>query len=175
MNNKVQHYFFALWPDDALQKQYAKFSQQYLNGFKGKFVPTQNIHITLAFLGELNKEQIKSAKLAADGIKTDSFVLQLDHIGFWKKPQVIWLAPSKTPKPLTELATALQSKLKERKFNVDERPFKPHLTLMRKAHKRPGALQFNPCEWRVERFVLVRSTLEETGAIYDIIHEWPLT
>jgi len=174
MKKIKQHYFFALWPDKRLQQHYAKFAHQYLDDLDGKFIPTHNIHITLSFLGELNSNQLKAAKHIAGTIKTDCFTLTLDRLGFWKGPRVVWISSNIVPKSLIELETTLQQKLQENEFEIDQRAYKPHMTLMRKTRSKPGNIQFKPVEWQVENFVLVRSTLEETGSIYDVIEQWSL-
>jgi len=174
MEKIEQRYFFALWPDKQTQQYYAKFAHQYLNDCEGKFVSTQNLHITLSFLGALNNKQLKTVKHIAETIKSDSFTLALDRLGYWKEPQVIWIAPSKVPSSLIEIDAALQLKFRENEINSDQRSYKPHMTLMRKALSTPINIQPKPVEWRVKHCVLVRSTLDLKGAIYDVIEEWPL-
>ncbi len=170
----MQRYFFALWPDKKLQQQYAKFAHQHLDNLAGRFIPTQNIHITLSFLGELNDKQLEMVRHIAGSIKTDCFTLTLDRLGFWKKPQVVWIAPNIVPKSLIELEATLQKKLQEKEFEIDQRSYIPHMTLMRKSRSKPRCIQFKPVDWQVKHFVLVRSTLDTKGAIYDVIEQWPL-
>jgi len=169
-----QRYFFALWPCKKLQKQYFTFSHQTLKSVHGKFVPKKNLHMTLAFLGELNNKQLEEIFTIGNTIIAERFELDLDRLGLWKQSQVVWLAPSYTPLPLKELVSQLQQKLKDRGFTIDQRSFKPHMTLLRKAKHKPPAVTFQPLAWQVDDFVLVKSTLCPEGAKYEVIKQWPL-
>ena len=174
INQAIQRYFFALWPENKRQKQFAKTAQQVLSHSKGKLIATRNLHITLAFLGELTDHHLQLAISTANEVNSEGFILTLDRLGYWKRPRVIWLAPSTAPDSLTELATQLQTLLSKQQLMVDQRSFKPHMTLMRKAYAKPKPIRFDPLQWPVDHFCLVRSTLNKAGAHYEIIQQWSL-
>jgi 2'-5' RNA ligase len=68
----------------------------------------------------------------------------------------------------------LQLGLAAEGFKFDERPFFPHVTLLRKARCSQMIVQSHPMLWVVNEFVLVRSTLQPDGPHYAIVQRWPL-
>ena len=175
IDQPAQRYFFALWPDKKRQALFSTIAHQGLSNSKGKFIATQNLHITLAFLGELNSEQLQLAIAAADEVCGESFTVTLDRFGFWKRPKVIWLAPTSTPASLMQLATDLQARLAKNQITVDQRSFKPHMTVMRKAYSKPKVATVKSSEWYVDNFCLIRSTLNRASASYEILKQWQLS
>lgn len=175
IDHPVQRYFFALWPDKKLQAQFSAIAHQGLSNNKGRFIAAQDLHITLAFLGELSDEQLQLAIAAADKVCGEPFTVTIDRFGYWKRPKVIWLAPTSTPDPLMQLATDLQVQLTTSQIIVDQRSFKPHMTVMRKAYAKPKVTAVKPIEWRIDNFCLVRSTLNKASASYEILKQWQLT
>jgi 2'-5' RNA ligase len=71
------------------------------------------------------------------------------------------------------LAGGLASVLKAAGLEVDDRPYFPHVTLLRDA-ERHGLPELGGFEWRVRDFVLVESRLQSTGSTYQVIGRWPL-
>jgi len=73
------------------------------------------------------------------------------------------------------LATSLSTALRQAGFAVERRPFKPHVTLVRKL--RPGSASLPELpgyEWRCRRFDLVQSVLQPQGAAYRKLASWNL-
>ena len=141
----------------------------------GRIVPGQNLHITLAFLGSLDSEVVSNLRQGAASINTGPFSLQLDELGWWRKPRVIWLAASQVPAALLELVTALNSLLLPQGIRPDSRPYQAHLTVARKAAAKPRELDFKPIDWRISSFCLVQSNTLPAGAVYEVIETWPLS
>lgn len=110
-------------------------------GVFGRPVQRDNIHLTLAFLGEAEPEH---AKKAMEGVSGAPFTLTFHQLGhFWQKDgALVYLAASKS-RPLYSLQKNLVSELKKAGFALDPRPFRPHLTLFRQAVI-PSALPASP-------------------------------
>lgn len=174
MAAESQRLFFALWPEPELQKSWADWAQQVLLAGNGRLIPAQNLHITLFFLGEVTEDRQQCVEEVANAVHIPRFTLNLERFGYWRRPQVIWLAPVATPVALQRLISQLQQGLERCGFKPDPRPFEAHLTLARKVRQGPQAANPDPMTWPVDRFVLVRSQLEASGSQYQILRHWPL-
>ena len=171
-----QRLFFALWPDAEIQGALGEHARQALDRRRARRMPTENLHITLAFLGEVDAATRACAEAAADRVEAEPFRLSIDRLGYWPKKGLLWAGPSTPPEPLERLAADLGEALAaDCDFERDSRPFRAHLTLARKVPKMPPGIAIEPVDWVVERFVLVASETGPEGATYTIVGEWPLT
>jgi len=166
--------FFALWPEASQQQAWAQAAKEWLPPGTGRLVAAENLHLTLLFAGEVTLEQRHCLEQMADAIHGDSFALHFDRSGYWRRPQVVWWGCSQTPAALLNLAQALQAGAKQCGIAVDERPYAAHLTLARKVRKAPLPIDSDVAEWRVDRFVLVRSQLSPKGSLYEPQRSWIL-
>lgn len=165
--------FFALWPDGELRKQLALWLDEHVPRHAGRRVATENLHATLAFLGSVDAGRQTCIERAADAIRGEAFELQLDQVGYFRRPQVIWLGCSVIPPALSALAGALAAAGTACGIDMDARPFAAHLTVVRKA-RRPVAASLAPLAWRVTRFVLAESVTASAGVRYQVLREWSL-
>ena len=165
--------FFALWPDERIQAHLQRQGRELLQRLGGKPTRAESIHLTLAFLGDVTLDRLAKAKEAAAGVWLDSFSLYLDQAGCWRHNGVGWVAPNRVPQALLGLAHDLEGRLREAGFELDDRPYSPHITLVRKARCAHLELRIEPVEWPVHDFVLVQSQLETSGSRYTVIGRWP--
>jgi len=143
--------------------------------YGGRAVPERNIHLTLAFLGSVPVERINELRDIAQSIQVPRFQLDLTRRGCWKRSAVAWIAPDQTPASLASLALELQRRLREAGFRIDDKPFRPHVTLLRKAKCKPDEAQpAEPIVWKVGQFSLMRSETPQTGPVYTTIASWSL-
>ena len=99
----------------------------------GRFTEPENLHLTLAFLGECNNGQAAAAKDAMDTINFEPFQISIGNIGRFKRDGGdIWWAGILASKPLINLQKELIGKLTAEGFIPDKRKYKPHITLGRK-------------------------------------------
>ncbi len=168
-----QRLFFALWPDEALRQQLDTYRPM-LNGCGGRLVVPENLHITLAFLGSIDSDTRQCLEEAVGAIALPAFTLQLNELGFWRRPQVVWLGTDTMPTSLLDLATALKRAMISCHLEPDERPFQAHMTLMRKAHRPPEASSVSPLAWPIDDFALVRSDTRAEGVRYEVLRRWRL-
>src|SRR5215470_17261032 len=90
------------------------------------------LHFTLAFLGETGK--LDDAIAAAQTVNAPSFDLAIAGRGAFpneRRPRVLWLGVSDGAQPLCDVAGQLCTALRGRGFALEDRPFKPHLTIGR--------------------------------------------
>jgi 2'-5' RNA ligase len=170
----TERFFFALWPNYTVRQTINALSQPITQDMKGKTVPLDFWHITLAFLGDVDKPTKQCMQQVANSIQGKRFNLSLDIISYWPRPRVLWLGASETPLALQDLVRLMTTGLQDCGYRPEPRPFQAHLTLMRKANQAKTHPTITPIVWTVEDFCLVRSTLDRSGARYEVIGRWPL-
>jgi RNA 2',3'-cyclic 3'-phosphodiesterase len=170
---ETRRIFFAVWlAPEAAQAMHrtAVLAQQ---GCGGRAMRPETLHVTLAFLGDVSPAQLAVATAIADGIEGKEFFLTLDRLGYWKHNRILW-AGADSP-PLLALADVLSSGLRTDGFSIDNRPFAPHVTLLRDA-RCPNTPQLSTAvNWPVREFVLAESRRGAAGSHYEILGRWRLS
>jgi RNA 2',3'-cyclic 3'-phosphodiesterase len=166
--------FFALWPDDPVRDALVAAARPLAAACAGRPVAPRNYHLTLVFLGGVEHARLEAIREAASGVAADSFELVMDSHGHWAAPRVAWLGASRPPAAAPALAGALWDGLEPLGFAREQRPFRPHLTVLRKcrACEWPGRVA-QVC-WPVRDFVLVKSETRPAGPEYEILARWKL-
>lgn len=170
----VQRLFIALWPDPVVRHHLVEL-QNSLSPNNGQRVKSDNLHITLLFLGTTTVTQRECLEQRLNHMATAPFTLSLTQLGYWRKSQVVWVG-SKTPPVLLSLVKQMQDAATQCKFTVDSRPFQTHLTLYRKVRLGQPAFpaMTAPIAWDVRDYALVGSFTEVTGVRYRVLRTWPL-
>jgi 2'-5' RNA ligase len=173
---KTLRLFFALWPDGAVRASLAQLVDTLKQTATAKWVKGENLHITLAFLGEVNEDRLPVVSQVGDSIVGQSFELSLDRIEFWPKKGIICLSPLSAPEALNLLANSLTAGLGRIGFVMENRPFRAHLTLARKACRDSVSSQTidDPIRWRVSSFSLIESQISRAGSLYLVRKSWNL-
>lgn len=167
--------FFALWPDGKARSGLEQAGKKLHAACGGRLTRAETLHLTLAFLGDVEVTRIEALRALAAQIHTPAFVMTLTRLGYWRHNRVAWVAPEQTPEALSALAGVLIDALRAADFSCDSRPYAPHITLVRNARCERAALPpFEPLDWPAEEFVLVRSVAADRGVAYEIIGRWPL-
>jgi len=96
---------------------------------KGNFTRIENIHLTLAFLGEIEPLEVENLINIMKTIKFDPFELEIDELGTFGR--ALWYCSVKQSHPLKTLQSNLNKLLKDNNFPTDDRPYKPHITIAR--------------------------------------------
>ena len=165
--------FFALWPDPLLRANIAHAARGVAraSGVEGLRMLDEKLHLTLAFLGDVEAEDEPKALAAAAALKADAFDLVLDQAGSFYRSKVLWLGASETPRALAALALGLRAALDAQGLAYDRKALAPHVTCYRDIKKgvRPLFLS-QPMPWAVRHFVLVHSV----GGQYHVVSQWPL-
>jgi 2'-5' RNA ligase len=165
--------FFALWPDPGVQSRLHGNGRELQRRLGGKLTREESVHLTLVFLGDVGLDRLDLLHEIAAAVDFEPFTLEVDSAGFWPHNQIAWLAPRSMPQSLLVLVEALRGGLMAAGFRVETRAYAAHITVVRKAQRRPFDPVVPPVEWPVEEFVLVRSTLDSGGSRYSAIGRWP--
>ncbi len=165
--------FFALWPDDETRQALVRLSQSIAaKGFK--WVQPHNLHVTVVFLGQVNKDVESLIKQSVAGIAVRAFELTFDNLNYWSRPGILCLTCRQAPpNDAVLLAAALTEAAANFGLRADTLPYTPHITLARHARHLPD-VKFEPVIWRAEAFCLVESCSEPGGVCYKVKQQWPL-
>lgn len=168
MKIEKQRLFFALWPEPALRRALQRVQAQFSGGRR---THVDDLHVTLVFLGDVTMEAYPCVTRAADEVSAVAFDLELDRIGYWRRPRILWCGASSVPPALGKLVTDLQEGLTRCGFEPEHRAYAPHVTLARKARPMDERPVPEPLLWRPAEFVLVSSS---GGAppLYRVVKKW---
>jgi len=166
--------FFALVPPREVQERLAALGQQLAVETRGRAVPCENLHATLAFLGDVDTRKVRALERLARMAPRLAIDLTLCEIGWFRRAQVAWIAPSSVPVSLRLLQDRVAEALRTAGFALDERPYRPHVTLVRKCKVAPLSREVDPIGWPKSRLALVSSVSVEGGVRYDELFGWSL-
>ena len=138
---------------------------------RGSFTRPENLHITLAFIGETEESRLKTLSIALEEIleeaQTPPFEISFSKSGCFthSRKELWWIGPEQNDPGLAFLKAIhirLINRLSEEGFPVDKRPFNAHITLGREIkHDRPIVLDFNeingPLTVTIDRISLMKS------------------
>lgn len=149
-----------------------------------RWVPPENMHITLRFLGELSGDVIDDVDAGLAGISAPAFSIALagvGHFGNGARPRAIWAGVAREP-ALIHLHDKIESAVVRAGLPPDGQKFAPHVTLSRPKGTPIPKLQdfltahslFRTPSWEVSHFTLFSSFLSHTNAIYREERRYPL-
>ena len=99
---------------------------------KGNFTQPENLHLTLAFLGEITPDRMKVVWQIMDSLSVPVLRLCFDHVGrFRRDGGDIWWIGLAENEALLRLQRQLDRRLTEAGFALESRSFSPHITLAR--------------------------------------------
>jgi 2'-5' RNA ligase len=160
--------FFALWPDEMVR---ARLAAQVVP-FEGRHVAADNLHLTLAFLGDTDADRRACCERVAGTVPFTPFELVLTDVQWQRRRGIVWMAAHEIPAGLRELVSALNEALAGCGFAPESRPFRAHVTLARKV-RRGRPVKSDPIRWWIDRFWLVSSQLQAGGSRYTLERCWP--
>lgn len=162
--------FLAFWPTPEITGHLARLSCMLQRQVGGRRTPEKNIHLTLAFLGDLIPPQIEAVGSCCPNVAAP-FDVTLDRIGYWRNGGIVSAGPRLPDPDFAKFAEDIRSSLRRTGLRIDKRPFVPHLTLLRKAVRRPR-IKTGSMEWRIREYTLVASELTPSGSQYSILKRW---
>ena len=142
-----------------------------------RWVTAENLHITLRFVGRVDRGLIETVTSSVADQNPPGFELALGGVGTFKRgrlSRVVWLGLTDGAVQATELAALVDSACREAGLPGEQRAFTPHLTLARARDRDgsplpelPAAPQLGP--WRANELVLYQSHLGRGGAVYEVL------
>jgi RNA 2',3'-cyclic 3'-phosphodiesterase len=153
-----------------------------------KWVPPENLHATLAFLGGIEDQRLEALRSAIQEVASRHPAVRLrlaggGAFGTKKRPRVLFAALEGDVEPLARAHADLETAMQPFGYQPEKRPYHPHVTLARARDPRGdaalagcveplGALE--PVRVHVREIVLYQSRLSRSGARYEALHRAPL-
>lgn len=157
--------FYALWPDDATRTKLMQLQAS----MHGRMTRYENLHITLAFLGQQPAGSLPALKEVLARLPRTAMTLTIDRLGYFTKNRIAWVGMHDAPADLFTVQRTLAQALAQQNVSFDNRPdFKPHITLVRDAAPPPDIV-FTPITWRANQAVLVQSLTQPNGSGYRVL------
>ena len=155
----------------------------------GKWVTEYNLHITLAFLVELNDQELGEVCMAVKNAVRghQSFEVVLNRVCYGPEnkipPRMVWAVGEKNH-PLSDMKRAIENALMEKiHFVKDKKSFSPHVTLARlsaflwrsiEPEERPEVAESLELVFTVQSVEVMESELKKGGPVYQVIESFHL-
>jgi 2'-5' RNA ligase len=148
-----------------------------------RWVSDDNLHLTLRFVGEVERPLADDIAAALERVRGEKFALRLNGAGLFEQRNggALWAAVEPR-EPVAALAAKVERACVSAGLEPERRAFHPHITLARwnrrsaetakDVLKRNGGLASEPFE--VDRFILYESRLSRHGAHYEEVTAYPL-
>ena len=133
-------------------------------GVRGNYTNTENLHLTLAFIGDYPDPHAVLEAMAS--VPFVPFPLALEGIGCFRD---LWWAGIRKSDALETYVRRLRHVLSEADIPFDKKRFSPHITLIRIAVGRLPGISIPTAEMQVERISLMRSERGKQGMVYTEI------
>ena len=150
-----------------------------------RWLDPDGLHLTLAFIGEVDRSAQARIEIALDGVEAPALEVELHGIGHYPlrgSPRVLWVGASPA-RELGALAASVRRALARAGYPPERRKFAPHVTIARFRRPPPApALQdylgtfslFRTPAVEVGSFRLLSSRLLPSGARYTTEADYPL-
>jgi 2'-5' RNA ligase len=154
-----------------------------------RWVRTENIHITMVFMGNIPAGDIESLGRFVGKVckQYGTFNIALTGAGFFggrRNPRVLWIGLTGDLERMSLLRDDLQAALRPYGINEEKRRFSPHLTLGRFRWKGGEKMQIEKIlsQYKdlkgpvcaLDELILFRSDLSPRGAFYTRLNAWTL-
>jgi 2'-5' RNA ligase len=118
----------------------------------GRFSLDENLHLTLAFIGEVSPKKVDKIKAILETVTFAPFEIEIDRLGTFLKG-TLWWAGLREDEPLMLLQREIEHMLALCGFPMDGRKYNPHVTLGREV-----VTGINP--WEIEPFGEMVNTVD---------------
>jgi 2'-5' RNA ligase len=171
--------FFALWPSEARRSALAAAAAPVVARIDGQRVPPGNLHVTLAFLGQVSGQAFVSLLEVGALGPWPRVELDFERLDYWSRPKVVVALARSIPESGLEIVDRLWNALVPLGFQREARPWRPHLTVVRRVRlPPPEGLALAPIEQDADaapwRLALVESAAHPGGVRYKPLADWPL-
>ena len=136
-------------------------NEMFNHGIRGNYTREENLHLTLAFIGEYSDPH--TAMDALSLVSFSPFTLESEGMGCFGD---LWWADMKESAPLNAVVRRIRRALAEREIPFDRKRFSPHITLIRKATGEMPGIQPAPVSMTVTNISLLKSVRGRNCMIY---------
>jgi 2'-5' RNA ligase len=175
---------------DAIEKQTSRLRQTLGNDLI-RWIPAQNMHLTLKFLGDIASSHVEFLKqlLTREAAQHSQFDFQIGGLGSYpnsRRPRILWVGLH-APAELASLQKSIEAGTTRLGYEQEEHDFSPHLTIGR-VRQNISATELpkiravldniqlgNIGTARVDSIHLVKSELNPNGSVYTNLFSAPLS
>lgn len=171
--------------NDTVKKKLTEMQTRAIQtGADLKLVETDNIHMTIRFLGDITLNMADKIFLEMSKIQFKPFVVQLTGLGVFPSlsyPRVLWAGIKQGSEQLQNVVSQIEPRLQSLGFSPDPKGFSPHLTIarIRSGRNKPQLAEFVTKNEKydfgsvnAECLRLKRSELTPKGPIYSTLKEY---
>ena len=136
-------------------------------GVRGNYTQPENLHLTLAFIGET--ERVEEIKAAVDAVKFEPFVIRTGQMGcFNGRSRVVWLGIEGEDK-VKAIAQQLRRNLDQRGIDYAKGKFSPHITLVRQPSEMPLDIDVESESMTVSKIYVMKSERINGRLVYTAL------
>ena len=159
--------FIGLWPSEEMKKDIISVMHEMKKqGTLGSFTPASNLHLTLAFLGEV--KEVEVVKEVLSSLPPEKSRLTFGEYG--GNQDVFWITVKANQK-LKKYVADLRKALSEKGIPVDTKKFEPHMTLLRHPKGKPSkGLPIPSSDMTVSKVSLIKSEVKDGKRVYKEIY-----
>lgn len=159
--------FVAIQLSDEMKKTItATMHDLKKKGVKGNYTPVQNLHLTLAFIGETDDPG--AVKDALKNVSVKPFKLSFSDLGAFG--DLIWVG-MKGNQGLSAVARSVRSVLDNAGVTYDKKKFVPHVTIIRRASGNWKRAAPPKGDMMVKSISLMKSTFKDGKPVYTELME----
>ncbi|MDN3524923.1 RNA 2',3'-cyclic phosphodiesterase [Halomonas sabkhae] len=161
--------FLALIPPPGLRRQLGQLADAAHAQCGGRRIVDDNLHLTLAFLGEQSEAGAESLSRWLESQVFGAGQWRLDRWGHFAGPRIVWVG-GPASQELCRRRESLVASLESFGIEVQPRQFRPHISLLRDARPPPATgLPTVALEWSYARVSLVSSVPTPHGSRYTTL------
>jgi 2'-5' RNA ligase len=139
------------------------------NSQSGRFSPPENLHLTLAFIGEVSPKKVDKIKDILETVEFAPFEVSINRLGTFSRG-TLWWAGLREDKPLMDLQYEVVFKLANCGFEMDSRDYHPHITLGREVVTDACPRSIESFGEMVKSIELMKSERVGGRMVYTAIH-----
>lgn len=147
--------FLALWPNQRVRDALAENRNTWDWGTGATLMPPGMFHLTVGFIGVVPRNRLRQLR-GRLAVPVLPFALRLDDAELWPRGVAV-LRPHSTPAGLLALHGALGQALQRCGIETEDREFRPHVTLARRAVGSVLPASMSAIDWHVSAYALVES------------------
>jgi RNA 2',3'-cyclic 3'-phosphodiesterase len=166
--------FFAALPGPDVRRHLESAADALRLPLDARRIPAENLHMTVAFAGEVSQAQAAALRAAGARGRPPAFAVSFSGYEYWHKSEVIVAAASDCPSQLLDLHRGLRAEFERLGLAREPMAFRAHVTLARKVTQAPVLKAMSSFCWRVQALHLVHSSPSAAGSVYTVVDTWPL-
>ncbi|MCW8995506.1 MAG: RNA 2',3'-cyclic phosphodiesterase [Psychromonas sp.] len=165
--------FLGISLDKQQCREVAQLQEHF--GTDVKLVAINNLHMTLAFFGQVSSKSQRQLEKRISGMHKPAFTITLDKLVHWQKPKILCITGKTCDSALLQITKACQLLAATLNLHKSAYLFTAHITVARKAHNLGQTpVNFKPLTLKPQAIHLFESKNTDNGVEYLILRSWPL-